>query len=302
MKAIQRINIKLTVLAVFSVLFLLLVSCNNPVNRSLAAIDQTADEPAPETGIITDSATGLIAGIPLDGDTLLSYPGVSASLDAEGVPSIEWVEGLSGSALKNDEDGDYIRIADGTLPELTVSGTVEVWVKPEGNTYYAGILHKGENPDVAPGWYFVDETWTMLFHDDLKPYFFAVCENGAGDITTIGLKADNEIELNQWSHLAASWNYDEISGETSIKLFVNGVEVPVTIEADYNIVDVIPNNVGPVRDTDGDLIIGSQLPEEYNSNYGHFTFIGLIDEVSLYNVERSAEEIRADYEVYSSIL
>ncbi len=291
MNAKLKMNKKLSISAISTLLFLTLVSCNNPVNSRLSAADPA---PAPETGIYENPAIGLVAGISLDSDILLTYPGVSVSEDTDGNATIEWVEGLSGSALKCDENGDFIRIADGTLPELTVSGSVEVWVQPDLNAvnYYTGILHKGDNPEViTPEWYFVDETWTMLFHADSKPYFFVTCENEEETVTPVSLMADTAIIKGEWSHLAATWNYDELSKNTVINLYVNG-EIAVTKTM---------NGIGPVRDTDGDLIIGSQLPVPYNGS-DYYTFKGLIDEVSLYNVTRTAEEIMADYQEYASVL
>jgi len=293
MNAKLKMNVKLTILSITAVLLLALASCNNPVNTSLAA---ASDEPAVETGVNTDSDTGLVAGLALDGVAILNNPDIFVS------DGVEWVEGLSGNAMRGDADGDFLRIADESIPQLTVIGSVEVWVKPEGDTSYAGILHKGVNPEVAPGWYFVDESWTMLFHDNLKPYFFTVCVDADGTERTVGIKAVNEIELNKWSHLAATWIYDDVTGKTSIKLYVNGSEADATIEVDYSTVSSIPVGTGPVKETNGDLIIGSQLPEQYNASYGHFTFMGLIDEVSIYDVVRTAEEIQSDYQIFASVL
>jgi MSHA biogenesis protein MshQ len=106
----------------------------------------------------------------------------------------------------------------------------------------------------------------------------------------VGLASDKAITKGEWSHLAATWIYNETTEETTVKLYVNGAEVS----------SKTVSGAGPVRDSDGDLLIGSQLPEEYNDDYGHFTFKGLIDEVSLYNHVRTAAEIQADYELFAS--
>ncbi|MCK5736140.1 MAG: LamG domain-containing protein [Spirochaetaceae bacterium] len=297
----RKMNTKLSIISTASLLILALASCNNPTSTGLSAAD-SAPPPAPETGINVDPAIGLIAGLSLEGDAILDNPDVFVS------DGVEWVEGLSGNAMFGDEDGDYLRIADGSLPELTITGSVEMWVKPEGITIYSGILHKGESPDVTTiidverYVYFIDETWSMQFHEELKPYFFVVCENEAGDLTTVGLKANNQIGIDSWSHLAATWVYDEVSKKTDIKLYVNGSEADVTLEINFSEAGSIPNNIGPVRETDGDLIVGSQIPEQYDAEYGHLTFMGLIDEVSLFDDARTPEEVLADYQVYASIL
>lgn len=288
MNAELKTNIKLSIISMSALLLLILASCSNPMMTNLAAA---------ANGINTDTAAGLIAEISLDGDALLSHFGVSVSENADGSASIEWVEGLSGAALKTDEDGDFIRIADGTLPELTVSGSVEVWVKPEveADNYYTGILHKGDNPELNKDiWAYVDEAWSLQFNDDCIPAVAIICEseddNGDQVLTNVGLASDKAITKGEWSHLAATWIYNETTEETTVKLYVNGAEVS----------SKTVSGAGPVRDSDGDLLIGSQLPEEYNDDYGHFTFKGLIDEVSLYNHVRTAAEIQADYELFAS--
>ncbi len=262
-------NAKLTVYTIMiltGVLILSLASCANPSGLNIVVQEE------PSTGIDTDPETGLIAGLPLEGDAIINNPDVVVS------DGVEWVGGLSGNAMRGDEDGDFLRITDGALPELTIAGSVEVWVLPEGANYYTGVLHKGQETD------FSDEAWSMQFHADRKPYFYFVGETG----TSVSLMAPDQIPLDTWSHLAATWICDETNDTTVIKLYVNGVE-SVSKEV---------TSVGPARDSTGDLLIGSQLPEQYNATYGHLTFIGLIDEVSLYDVERTAEEIEAAYQVY----
>ena len=96
------------------------------------------------------------------------------------------------------------------------------------------------------------------------------------------------LSENAWHHLAVTWKCDEGTGDVTLSIYLDGV---------LNNTAVHPG-IGPMMDSDGDLIVGSQLPEQYNGTYGHLTFMGLIDEVSVYDHARTADEIRAAREVY----
>ncbi|MDT8299508.1 MAG: LamG domain-containing protein, partial [Spirochaetaceae bacterium] len=176
---------------------------------------------------------------------------------------VEWVSGLSGNAMRTDEDGDFLRITNDSLSDHVNAGTVQAWVYPEGENYYTGIVHKGEETN------FSDEAWSLQFHTDLKPYFYFVSESG----TAVSLMAPDQIPLNAWSHLSATWSYDVDTDTTEIILYVNGTAVVTKSET----------GIGPAKASDGDVLIGSQLPEQYNASYGHLTFMEIIDEVAMYD-------------------
>ncbi len=248
---------------------LFLASCDNPTNARLSVVP-------PSTGIDSNSVTGLVAGFPLEGDAILENTSVDTS---EGLDGIEWVEGISGNAMRTDSDGEFIRITDDTLTDNLVSGSVEAWIFPEGEAadhYYTGIVHKGERPD------YTDEAWTLQFCENLTPLFYFVSETGA----TVWLESPTIVSLDNWHYLAATWSYDADTEDTTVTLYVD----------DKESVTIISNKIGPVMASEGDLLIGSQLPEPYNVSNGHFTFNGIIDEVALYDEERSAEDILATYQ------
>lgn len=286
MNAKLKLNI---ILILTGILILSLVSCTNPAGPDLSKLQDTVNEeetgeteiidepivepepePEPETGIVSDPDTGLIAGLSLEGDAILINPSV---VEIQGV---EWVPGISGNAMSGDADGDFLRIADGELPELTVSGSVEAWVYPEENIAWAGILHKGHLTN------FADEAWSLQYDGNKRPYFYFVGESGSAEV-----RAPDQLSLNTWHNLTATWVYNNSTNETIITLYIDGSEAGT----------VTKTGIGPARDTDGDLIIGSQLPDPKGS-YGHITFRGLIDEVALYEVTRTPEEIEAVYLQY----
>lgn len=246
------------------VLVIVLASCNNPAGPQFRV-----DDSFTSTGIDGDTDTGLVAGLGLEGDAILTNPDVEITL------GVEWVPGLSGNAMRTDEDGDFLRITDDNLSDHVNAGTVEAWVYPEGANYYTGIVHKGEQTD------FSDESWSLQFHADRKPYFYFVGESG----TDVSLTASDQIPLNTWSHLSATWNYDVDTDTTDIILYVNGTAVVTKSET----------GLGPAKASDGDVLIGSQLPEQYNATYGHLTFMGIIDEVAMYDRQKTEAEVLSDY-------
>lgn len=273
MNAKLKLNIILTLTAI---LILSLASCSNPAGMDLSKIQGTGSE-EPETGIVTDPATGLIGGLPLEGDAILSNPAVTVSDGAE------WVEGLSGNALRidrnEDPNGDFLRIDEesGILPEFTTAGSVEVWVKPEANASWAGILHKGELTN------FTDESWSLQYNGSNQIMF-----NLNSDTKNASLNTGLVLVVDEWHHLAATWDVDETNTLT-LKIYIDGVQEGSTLTV---------SDFGSVKDSDGDLIVGSQLPVAYNSGYGYISFLGLIDEISLFDRMRSSEEILAAYLQY----
>lgn len=268
MNAKLKMNI---ILILTGALILSLASCSNPSAVALASLTQ------PETGIDSDPVSGLIAGLPLEGDAILNHPDVSVS------DGVEWVEGLSGNALRvdrtEDPNGDFLRIDEesGILPEFTTAGSVEVWVKPEANASWAGILHKGELVD------FTDESWSLQYNGSKQIMF-----NLNSDTKNASLNTGVVLVVDEWHHLAATWDVDETNTLT-MKIYIDGVQAGSTLTvADF----------GTVKHSDGDLIIGSQLPVAYDSSFGYISFLGLIDEISLFDRLRTAEEIEGAYQEY----
>ncbi len=246
------------------------ISCTNPTGLNLAALP---------TGIDNNADTGLIAGLNLDSDLLLNIDGVSMG------GTVEWVPGVNGNAMRSDADGDFIQIADGTLPELTDAGTVSVWIFSEEDNAWAGIIHKGDEKDVMNTdgvWHYIDEAWSLQYTDANSPYFFLQGENR---ITT--LDYDGSISPNQWHNIVVTWDYNSGTDIMNLAMYIDGVEVVSKSES----------GIGAAVDSDGDMIVGSQLPVSYdNGTWGHMTFRGLIDEVALFNRALSTGEIEAAYD------
>jgi hypothetical protein len=175
------------------------------------------------------------------------------------------VEGYHGNANALLFDGDpatldYVIAPDRDALTLRNSGTVEVLVRVDGIHPYAGILHKGERRD------FSDEAWGMQlwYHEGSHA---RILFNIAGDDGSwIGVYGSFDLQPGRWYHIVGTWD------STSLRLYVNGI-----------LDDETANTTDGVRDSNGSLIVGAQLPEMYNAGYGNLGWDGVIDRVIIRN-------------------
>lgn len=153
----------------------------------------------------------------------------------------------------------HVRVPDSAALRPT-EFTAEAWVFPaapnvdpqKGKT----IIARGTTSD----------TWDLRLANN-KPQFWT---HGSQ-----GLQGPSEISLNEWTHLAISFD------GTTKRLYVNGLEMASKEELGALVYDAA---AVPVT-------IGSDL--ERNQSGAHF--IGLIDEVALYNRALTADEILGIY-------
>ena len=235
----------------------LLASCQNPAGHNL--LDPRNNEPpAPPATVEMDEATGLIAGMEMEGDILPEDPVITGG-------DIAWVEGISGNALETDTDGEFLRIPDGEIAEPGLTGTIGVWVYPYEHVAFAGILHKGQETN------FSDEAWSLQYWSGYKPSILLYNEAKQRKQLTL----DAALTTNEWHYLAVTWD------ENEVRFYLNGVLAKSASMVGF----------GPVRNSDGDLLIGSQLPVPYNATYGHLTFRGRIDEVQIYDRALDEQDI-----------
>jgi len=165
--------------------------------------------------------------------------------------------------LSLDGDGDCVRVADSqSLQSFTEAITIEVWLK--ASSFYAdnwaisSIIRK----NVAAG----AENFLLRFRN----IDGSLCvQMGLGEMGT--LRASYEFAVNKWYHLAGTYD-----GRT-ITVLVNGLAV------------ANQNTSGRLHIDQSDLYIGKGDPEYI---YGE-CFHGALDEIRIWNVARSPEEIRA---------
>lgn len=181
-------------------------------------------------------------------------------------------EVIEDTALTLTGDRSYVSIADSeTLNNITEQLTVSAWIKPTGypNEYTRIILktdETGQNPHK-------------------RSFLFQIVKGGKIRITSApqGMEfvsissPSNSVKLNNWHHIAAVID----TKKDSFKLFIDG------------------NEVGKRNYRGAKSIHKSQLP--FRFGWMHWddaktqkSYIGQIDEVRIWNIPRTKEQIRAD--------
>ena len=181
-------------------------------------------------------------------------------------------EVVEGTALILDGNSSFVEIG-GTdiLNNITQQATVSVWIKPtDFPNRYAPIIFKG------------DERTSNLSH---RSYILYLRENGKIQIASSpngrGQRSfytpSDTIQLNKWYHIAGVID----AKRNVMRLFINGVEVGTT---DFKGQESFYESRKPLR-------IGWTHEEERPTQS---PFVGLIDEVRIWNVARTGAEIRSD--------
>jgi len=134
------------------------------------------------------------------------------------------------------------------------------WVNPHTISSEVGIIHKGSAKNLN------DECFGLQIQTNLKPKL--VLKNNSG--TTFILTAQKQINLNEWTHLAAVWD------STGMYLYINGI------------LDNSNTTIVSARTNTSSLQVGSISAGASNVN----SFDGSIDEVKIYNKSITASEIQ----------
>jgi hypothetical protein len=171
---------------------------------------------------------------------------------------VTFTAGKAGRAISFGSGNSFVKIPGFNLPYLTV----EAWVNPAKSGYYTSMVTKSAHADRwASPW----QTWQLwLSENTANPGY-----NG----TTGSVASPDAVPMNEWFHLAATYD-----GST-IKTYVNGVE-----KASQAV-----STPAPLPETLGNIYIGA--PE-----FSNHSFLGLIDEVAIWDHALSAEEIERHYQ------
>lgn len=199
----------------------------------------------------------MIGGL-LSGVLLCLGLAVGAVSAASGPPS------AGNQALSLDGRSDFVRVADSaSLHSFTNAITIEAWIKAssfaEENGYINCILRK----DITEG----GEDFLLRFRTiDGRPWV----EMSPG--YDVGLvRVDHDFQTGKWYHLAATYDGNLIAA------YVNGAQIGSESASGEMTIDK------------ADLFIGKGDPEYSSGEYFH----GVLDEIRLWNVARSEQEIRA---------
>jgi hypothetical protein len=181
-----------------------------------------------------------------------------------------YTSGKVGMGRHFDGTDDYIEIADDDSLTPSNELTISLWVYPKSlppDNLYAnreGIVEKY----YAGGG---DRAYFLCTHKD---YVSITVSQTLATATGKQTSSTKPLSINQWNHIVVTFQQDQQ------EIYFNG-KLDVR-EYDTTIADSIPNNTRP-------LILGRMID---SGQYFH----GIIDEVRIDSVVRTASEIRAMYE------
>jgi len=178
----------------------------------------------------------------------------------------------AGNAVGFDSSSNsYITVPDSNSLDVTNALTFEAWIKPSaGGGEWALIAGKQLNPADANPWYSYRLLAASANSGEKgfpRKVAFQIAPEGSGET---GVESSTVVQNDIWTHVAGVYD------GTSVKIYINGVLEnlnPVT---------------GDIQVSDLPLYIGKAPWTNYN-NYN-----GLIDEVRVWNVARTAEQIGYD--------
>ena len=185
---------------------------------------------------------------------------------------LEIAEVIKSNALSLDGDGSFVEIVDSEMiNNISEQVTVSAWIKPTDfpNTCTT-ILFKGNKrtPNLTHRQF-------ALWLFDEGCFYFDASPNGRF-IRWIASNSES-VQRNEWYHVAATID----ARNDNVKLFLNGAEVR---RSNFKGENNLTKTTLPLR-------IGCSHEEEI---YEHASFAGLIDEVRVWNIVRTENQIRSD--------
>jgi chitodextrinase len=214
--------------------------------------------PYSTTASATTQATvsGLVAAYSFDEGAGTSVADASGTGNTGNVSNTTWTTaGKYGGALSFNGTNALVTVADAASLDLTTGMTLEAWVNPSNvSRAWREVIYKGTNN------YYLEATSNQ---NPAAPAGGGTI--GGSNVRTVGTSV---LPLNTWTHLAVTYD------GARLRLYVNGVE-----RSNRARTGNILTSTNPLR-------LGSNGSGQY--------FQGLIDEVRIYSVARTAAQIQAD--------
>lgn len=170
--------------------------------------------------------------------------------------------------LALDGDGDYVAIEDSLSLTIEGSATLEAWIYPLEIKGWSQIIAKGDTA-------FREEPYYLRMENDPEMTIeieFGFWQPGMREaVDFIELRVAPQVVIKKWNHIAAVLDFES----RIMKLYLNGVPL-VSQATEWRIGTdrAMPVNIGAMTD-------GSQF------------FRGFIDEVRIWSVARTQEEIQS---------
>ena len=201
--------------------------------------------------------------------TSLSAAGSQLQPQASGQASgcqPKWVavdneQGPSGYALKFNGMDNFVRVSNHSSLEPKTEMTIELWASIDGpQTYCTRLLRKAG--DMQPGYYIAaaqSDRWMQVRFDGVA---------NAGKTIRAMDNVEHTERVGSWHHFAGVYAQDYVA------FYVDG-----------KLIDKKPHEPGDLGHSPVDLFIGHGM-------VGNEYFKGMIDEVRIWNVARSPQEIQ----------
>ena len=182
---------------------------------------------------------------------------------------------IEDKALSLDGNGSCLEIVDSEIiNNISEQVTISAWIKPTGfpNTY-TPVFFKGDKriPDIS------HRQFTLWVFEEGKILFNV---SPGGHTQKFIWSPPNTIQKNKWYHVAATID----AKKDIMKLYLNGYEVG---RNDFKQATHLRKTTLPLR-------IGSSHEEE---RWDHASFVGQIDEVRVWKIARTEQQIRVDMNI-----
>lgn len=177
----------------------------------------------------------------------------------------EFQQAKASFSLSFDGVDDYVEVPD--APELSGSGrslTVEVWISPTEGSYDTHFISKYLHWNTKDWGMYINPDGLLAFQMEGTE-----CDSGNWYVYS-----SESLSLNKWTHTAFVFDNDN----DIVKLYLDGV-----LTGSRALACDLP-------DTDALVWVGGPGPFYYN-RYGTQMFSGYIDDVRIWNVSRTDEEI-----------
>jgi|GEM_PF-3455395 len=207
-----------------------------------------------ETGMYTDEEEGIVVGLPLEEDIPDDSP-----ITVNGTPTIS--DDGERVGMDFNEVDDYLLIPADPLNNLTVEGTIDIWLKPTTNVAWAGIIHKGSNPDWS------DEGYSFQYDGSKKLMLAMTSDSGQ----LILVRTQTILPEGIWSHVVVTWNNSEAH------IYVDDIDVTDKITKGFSSTEILISDYSPFKSSDGDVVVGTQIPGK------PYRFNGVINGITIYN-------------------
>lgn len=184
----------------------------------------------------------------------------------------------AGKCLEFDGIDDVVNGGDVSTLDSSQQLTAEMWVRIDKFDAWRTFFGKFKNLSNR-----------IQFQQYSEPGKIALCVNNNADIEKEGNQAyyhtpGAEVTIGDWFHLAMVFD-GTLEEEQRVKLYINGMLRPLKKEALSK--GSVPTHTPA---TDAPLLLGAEKPS------GAYGFKGLMDEIRIWTIARSADQIRVNME------